>query len=218
MAWRDINSFDLSSCRCVGLAPLLEKEITFAIRQKLLSLTGQSMNINDKDGNTIAKIDGKVWSLRDRAVILGFDGEPACCIVEKVLSMSPTYFVYSFKPYYKGQQPTGEKQDGKDLYAWAKIWHRLMSITEEYTVCMAVGNDEYQKPESGLFKAKAPSMTSPKLQVWQDGKGCALVERKVIDFGELIDINGWQLTVAKGVDPILMIALISVKDKVKDKY
>ena len=62
----------------------------------------------------------------------------------------------------------------------------------------------------------APSMTSPKLQVWKDGRGCALVERKVIDWGELIDINGWTLTIAKGIDPILMIALISVKDAIAD--
>jgi len=54
-------------------------------------------------------------------------------------------------------------------------------------------------------------------QVEKQGKGCALIERKVIDFGELIDINGWELTVAKGIDPILMIALISTKDAIKDK-
>ena len=56
----------------------------------------------------------------------------------------------------------------------------------------------------------------PNQQVEKQGKGCALIERKVIDFGELIDINGWVLTVAKGIDPILMIALISVKDAIKD--
>ena len=54
-------------------------------------------------------------------------------------------------------------------------------------------------------------------QVWKDGRGCALVDRKVIDFGELIDMNGWQLTIAKGIDPILMVALVSVKDACKDK-
>ena len=51
----------------------------------------------------------------------------------------------------------------------------------------------------------------------KDGRGCALVERRVIDFGELIDMNGWMLTVSKGIDPILMIALISVKDAIKDQ-
>jgi len=193
-----------------------DKVTTLAIKQKLLSLTGQSMDIKDKDGCLVAKIDGKIWSLRDRAVILDADGQPACCIIQKMLSMSPSYFVYAFKPYFDGQKPTGEKQDGKDLYAWAKIWKRLVSITDEFNICMAVGDDEYQAPEHGLFKAVAPSMTSPKLQVSKDGRGCALVERKVIDFGELIDINGWTLIIAKGIDPILMIALISVKDAIQD--
>jgi len=200
------------------LAPALEKVTTFAIKQKLLSLTGQTMNIKDKDGKPIAYIDGKVFTMRSRAVIQDKDKKPVCVVMEKVLSMSPTYFVYSYKPYFQGQKPCGEKQDGKDLYAWAKIWNRLMAITEEYTICMAVGDNEYQEPEAGLFKAKAPSMTSPKLKVWKDGRGCALVERKVLDWGELIDINGWELTVAKGIDPVLMIALISAKDAVKDKY
>jgi len=198
------------------LAPPTDKTTIVAIKQKLLSLTGQSMDIKDKEGNTVAKIDGKLWSIRSRAVILGADGTPACCIIEKMLSMSPTYFIYSFKPYFEGQKPTGEQQDGKDLYAWAKIWKRLVAITNEFNICMAVGDDEYQEPEHGLFRAVSPSMTSPKLQVTKDGRGCALVERKVIDFGELIDVNGWTLTIAKGIDPILMIALISVKDSIAD--
>lgn len=153
----------------VGMNPALatktDKITTLAIKQKLLSLTGQSMTIKDKDGKTWAKIDGKVFSMRDRCVIEDVDGNPVCCIIEKVLSMSFTYFVYSFKPYYDGQQPTPETQDGKPLYAWAKIWQRLVAITEEYSICMAVGDNEYQEPEAPLFKAKAPSMTSPKLQV-----------------------------------------------------
>uniref|UniRef100_A0A7S3ACR7 Phospholipid scramblase n=1 Tax=Haptolina ericina TaxID=156174 RepID=A0A7S3ACR7_9EUKA len=199
------------------LAPPTDKMTTFAVKQKLLSLTGQSMSIKDNEGNLIASIDGKIFTLRDRCVIFGADGRPACCIIQKILSMSPAYFIYSFKPYFNGQKPTGEKQDGKDLYAWAKVWKRLVAVTDEFEICMAVNDNEYQQPEHGLFKAVAPSMLSPKLMVKKDGRGCALVERRVIDFGELIDMNGWMLTVSKGIDPILMIALISVKDAIKDE-
>ena len=138
---------------------------TFAVKQKLLSLTGQSMSIKDNEGNLIASIDGKIFSLRDRCVIFGADGRPACCIIQKILSMSPAYFIYSFKPYFNGQKPTGEKQDGKDLYAWAKVWKRLVAVTDEFEICMAVNDNEYQQPEHGLFKAVAPSMLSPKLMV-----------------------------------------------------
>lgn len=189
---------------------------TLAIKQKLLSITGQAMTIKDTKGNTIANIDGIIMSVRDRAVIKDADGKPACCIIQKILSAGHSYFIYAFKPYFPGQNPSGEKQDGKDLYAWAKIWKRLVSITAEYNICMAVSDDEYQEPEDGLFKAVAPSMTSPKLQVKKDGRGCALVERKVIDFGELIDMNGWVVTISKGIDPILMIALVAVADSASD--
>merc|ERR1712232_945510 len=104
----------------------------------------------------------------------------------------------------------GSLRVGEDL-------KRLVAITDEFEICMAVGDDKYEAADAGSYKATAPSMTSPKLQVEKKGKGCALIERKVIDFGELIDINGWELTVAKGIDPILMIALISTKHAIKDK-
>merc|ERR1712125_75675 len=161
-----------------GLAPPTKKTTIFAVKQKLLSLTGQSMSIKDKENQLLASIDGKILSLRDRCVIHGADGQPACCIIERILSMSRSYFVYSYKPYFAGQKPSG-----------AKIWKRLVAITDEFEICMAVGDDEYEAADAGSYKATAPSMTSPKLQVEKQGKGCALIERKVIDFGELIDIN-----------------------------
>jgi hypothetical protein len=200
-----------------GLAPPTKKTTIFAVKQKLLSLTGQSMSIKDKENQLLASIDGKILSLRDRCVIHGADGQPACCIIERILSMSRSYFVYSYKPYFAGQTPWVDMMAGAYLYAWAKFWKRLVAITDEFEICMAVGDDEYEAADAGSYKATAPSMTSPKLQVEKQGKGCALIERKVIDFGELIDINGWELTVAKGIDPILMIALISTKDAIKDK-
>ena len=63
-----------------------------------MTLTGGDMSIKDKEGNLIAKIDGKVLSVRDRCVVHGANGQPACCIIQKILSMSHSYFVYSYKP------------------------------------------------------------------------------------------------------------------------
>lgn len=83
-------------------------------------------------------------------------------------------------------------------------------------LAVATGDNEYQDPYAASYVAKSPGITSPKLYVLKDGAGCALIDRKVIDFGELFDINGWQVTVAKGIDPLLIIALVSVKDKIKD--
>ena len=66
-----------------------------------------------------------------------------------------------------------------------------------------------------------PSSTWPPAFYWNPSPPhnlpCVpLCASQVIDFGELIDVNGWQLTIAKGIDPILMIALISVKDNIAD--
>ena len=106
-----------------------------AIKQKFWSFTGQSMNIKAADGSTWAKIDGKILSLRDRAVIKDADGNPACCVIEKVFALSPAYFVYGFKPYFEGQKPTGETQNNLPLYAWFKIWKKVMALKDVFRIC-----------------------------------------------------------------------------------
>ena len=51
------------------------------------------------------------------------------------------------------------------LYAWAKVWKRSLSITDEFTICMATGDNEYEEAEKGTYKAIAPGKLSSKLMV-----------------------------------------------------
>eukprot|EP00966_Prymnesium_polylepis_P268905 6212390-Prymnesium_polylepis.2 len=50
---------------------------------------------------------------------------------------------------------------------------------------MAVGDNEYQEPGQGIYRAKAPSITSPKLVVAKEGQACALVDREVLSLSAL---------------------------------
>ena len=81
--------------------------------------------------------------------------------------MSPAMFIYGFKPYFEGQQPTGETQNELPLYAWAKVWKPIKSLTPMLCIQMANGNDSYTEAsfETTDFKAKAPSMLAPRLSV-----------------------------------------------------
>jgi len=210
-----LGAFNPKSHPC--LSTPVDKMVTLRVQQKLFSLTGQSMDIRDTEGNVVAKLGGKFMSLRDRAVLSDAKGNPVCCVIEKVFAMSPAYYVYSFKPYFAGQKPSGEKQDGKDLYAWAKCWKKMMSFTDVFEICMAIGDNEYQAPGEGTYRAKAPSVLSPKLIVAKDHQACALLDRDVLSLSEMLDWNGWTLTCAPGTDIFLFIALVSVKDAIKDK-
>ena len=202
------------------LVPATTKETTVAIKQKFLSLSGGDFSVKDMDGNVVAKLDGKNLSLRERTVVLDANGQPCACILEKIFAMSPAFFVYAFSPRYDGQQPTNETQNEMPLYAYAKVWKKAMSIKDEFHICLCTkdtGDNEYEKAEEGSFTGLAPGTLSPKCQITYKGVGCALVDRKVLDWGDLIGNNAYTLTMAAGVDPMLMVAFVAIKDKIAEQ-
>ena len=123
-------------------------------------------------------------------------------------------FVYGFKPYFAGQNPTKETQNGKPLYAWAKVWNTVLAVRQKYNIQMAIGDDEYSDTNTPDYEATAPGLLAPRLQVAKGDAGCALIERPTIDWEFA---NSYRVTVAKGIDPILMLALTICKDKLEEK-
>ena len=85
---------------------------------------------------------------------------------------------------------------------------------------MANGNDSYTEAsfETTDFKAKAPSMLAPRLSVCKGAEfgtnGCCLIGRATLQFEGM---NVYDVTVAKGIDPILMVGLTLCKDKIEEK-
>ena len=79
---------------------------------------------------------------------------------------------------------------------------------------MAIGDDEYSDTSSPDYEATAPGLLAPRLQVAKGDAGCALIERPTIDWEFA---NSYRVTVAKGIDPILMLALTICKDKLEEK-
>ena len=105
---------------CDGLTSSTQN-IDLVVQQKLFSWSGGDFKVKDTSGKDYCVVQGKVMSMRDRIVILDTSGNEIACCLEKVFSMSPAMFVYGFKPYFAGQNPTKETQNGKPLYAWAKV-------------------------------------------------------------------------------------------------
>ena len=195
------------------------KPIQLKVRQKLFSLRGD-FTVKDSDGTAYCKVVGILLSMRQRVLIKDMDGNPIACILEKVMSMSPAMFIYGFKPFYEGQQPTPETQDGKPLYAWAKVWNVVTSLTPMYMIQMANGNDSYTRAsyETADYKSWAPGVAAPRLSVVKGADktkgGCCLIDRATLQFEGM---NVYDVTVAPGIDPILMIGLVICKDKIVEK-
>ena len=79
---------------------------------------------------------------------------------------------------------------------------------------MAIENNKYAPDKDASYKALSPGMMSEQLMVYkgcqadaQAQLGCCLVKKAAMS-------KTYEVTVAANIDPILMIALIGIKDKV----
>lgn len=117
--------------------------------------------------------------------------------------------IYSAAPAYEGQQPSAKTKDG--TFAWAKMLKRATSLRDHYTVHAATGQDEYET--KGSFEARGPSVGTTSMAVTYKGGGCCLIEYKAFhDEGQLAGTHGYAITFARGMDALLMIALVAVRD------
>lgn len=202
--------------KCLGKPS--DEVFTFNMKQNFTSMNlGQDYSIKSKDGQVLAILHNKKLSLRDRSVLKNAAGEPVACIVEKkkmthlaILGLDRLFFfVYSFKPYFEGQLPTPEKQGGKPLYAWAKVWRK-----NGFRICMAIENNKYEKNNDASYKAVYPFYGSEQLMVYKGCQagvkpqsGCCLVKKAAMCS------KTYEVTIAANVDPMLMIALIGIRHR-----
>jgi hypothetical protein len=139
-----------------------------------------------------------------RVVIKDTDGNPIACAVETKGFQYGTGVLHGFRPLFAGQLPTSEKQDGMPLYAWAKI--------DLLGVAMANRNgydkyDDYQASTNLLGSYGAPTHAS----VVKANLGCCLMNRSMVRVeaspGIYVREHVYDVTVAPGIDPVLMIGL-----------
>ena len=198
---------------------LVSKErLVLTVKENMLSFRGD-FSVKGPGGEPFCKVQGTFMSMRQRVVIKDLDGKPIACVLGKMFSFSPAMFIYGVKPYYEGQQPTSEKEDGLPLYAWAKVW-KPFDMTPTYMIQMAKGDDEYTSAtyETCDYKSWAPGVAAPRLAVVKGADktkgGCCLIDRSTLQFESA---NVYDVTIAPGIDPILMIGLVICKDAIQER-
>ena len=138
------------------------------------------------------------------------DSNPVACIDWKHKRWTPcsddVMFIYAFKPFFDGQQPTTEREDGTPLYAWAKVKpgsDGIFSFGRSFIVEMTITNYTSEPYLSwtdfscflfqrtwAVVKGKDPSRG-----------GCCIIKRKPSK-------DEITATVAPNIDPILIIVLM----------
>ena len=138
------------------------------------------------------------------------DSNPVACIDWKHKRWTPcsddVMFIYAFKPFFHGQQPTTEREDGTPLYAWAKVKpgsDGIFSFGRSFIVEMTITNYTSEPYLSwtdfscflfqrtwAVVKGKDPSRG-----------GCCIIKRKPSK-------DEITATVAPNIDPILMLGLM----------
>ncbi|XP_058214713.1 protein LURP-one-related 10-like [Rhododendron vialii] len=104
--------------------------VDLTIVRKLLSITEGDFTVTDVNGNVMFKIKGKVFSLRDRRVLLDTAGNPILTLQQKILTAHKRWQVYR-----------GDSTDAKDLLFSAKK-SSLIQFKTQLDVFLAANTKE----------------------------------------------------------------------------
>ncbi|CAE6507854.1 unnamed protein product [Rhizoctonia solani] len=70
-------------------------ELTLKLREKRMSLSGDSFDITDPQGRPYFKMEGSTFSFRDKKTLKQADGRPIFNIQNKLLTIHHRYLVYN---------------------------------------------------------------------------------------------------------------------------
>lgn len=183
---------------------------TFLVDQKVFTFTDTSFSILKEDGSAAMQVNGLMISARQHTVLRNISGYAKAVCLRKVLSISPTFFVYSVAPRAWGQHPSDESAfEGQPLYSWAQISTPAFGCTLRPKIEIRMATADNQFEEEPSYIGKPPGSMSPRMEITKGGKGCALIDRSLMqcDFA-----NHYKLEVAAGIDPVLMVSLLIAKD------
>jgi len=153
------------------------------------------------------EVKGKALSLSDRMVVTDtYSGTPVAVIVRLHLRLQSTFKIYTLTPNIDSQVPSkNHKYDGRDLYEFAVCkdkWH-----TVRRTLRTAVG-DEYVTDHVG-------KALDPEIRITRNGQVCS--HMKLQNLG-LVTGNQWDIKIAPGIDPVVMIAFRVIMDEMNEDF
>ncbi|QRV92443.1 protein LURP-one-related 15 [Ceratobasidium sp. AG-Ba] len=175
-------------------------ELTLKLREKKMSLSGDSYEITDVQGRPYFKMEGHAFHLRDKKSLMQADGRPIFNIQNKLLSIHSQYLVYNAK----------ESTESEPLFV-VKSHFSLTGARLRDVQNAADGRDVVFELKGSFFDRNA--------EITMGGQPVARITRKFMNAGQLLfDQQTYYLTVAPGVDAAMMVALcVCMDEKVNEK-
>ncbi|KAJ4324380.1 hypothetical protein N0V84_003942 [Fusarium piperis] len=181
--------------RQVGVFPNLiaRQTETLVLKEKVLSLTGDSFDIKLANGQPILKVEGKVLSISGRKSVYDMQGNHLFDIVKKLLNIHTTFHVES---------PQGQ------VLMEVKSSFKLLGSKATATFTSTDGKQDVLEMKGGWLDYAADIMDKT------TGTAVARIDRKLLSgkdifFGQ----QTYALVVAPNVDMALMAALCICMDE-----
>ncbi|KAM6528850.1 hypothetical protein FALCPG4_009804 [Fusarium falciforme] len=181
--------------RQVGVFPNLiaRQTETLVLKEKVLSLTGDSFDIKLANGQPILKVEGKLLSISGRKSVYDMQGNHLFDIVKKLLNIHTTFHVES---------PQGQ------VLMEVKSSFKLLGSKATATFTSSDGKQDVLEMKGGWLDYAADIMDKT------TGTAVARIDRKLLSgkdifFGQ----QTYALVVAPNVDMALMAALCICMDE-----
>ena len=218
----------------VFAAPPVEYSRSGLVSTKRLVLKQKVIDWNDRGATTppfaVKDETGKPYcivvpgnvrrSINDpfRVVIKDTDGNPIALISFRKGGGS----IDGFRPLFAAQLPISEKQDGMPLYAWAKIarggetWLRVAMANPNGShgasaPIPGTNTGFYMVPNTKYKYQASITSDSKHARVFKANLGCCLMDRSIVRVeaspGIYVREHVYDVTIAPGIDPVLMIGL-----------
>ncbi|KAF4970757.1 hypothetical protein FSARC_2270 [Fusarium sarcochroum] len=166
---------------------------TLVLKEKVLSLTGDSFDIKLANGQPILKVEGKVMSISGRKKVFDMQGNHLFSIVKELLHIHATYAV---------EDPQGQKlMEVKNSF-------KLMGSKATATFTSSDGTAEVLEMKGGWFDYAADIFDK------STNTTIARIDRKLLSGKDMLfGQQTYALVVAPGVDMALMAALCICMDE-----
>ncbi|KAF8606972.1 DUF567-domain-containing protein [Ceratobasidium sp. AG-I] len=176
-------------------------EVTLKLREKRISLSGDSFAITDVSGRPYFKMEGNAFHIRDKKTLMQADGRPIFNIQNKLLSIHSQYLVYN----------ATQSTESEPLFV-VKSHFSLTGAKLDVSFTNASDNRPVVFELKGSFFDRSAEIT-------MGGQPVARISRQFMNSGQLLfDQQTYFLTVAPGVDVAMMVALcVCMDEKANEK-
>jgi len=167
---------------------------TLVLKEKVMSLTGDSFSIKLANGTPVLKVEGKVMSISGRKKMFDMNGNHLCSIVKEHFHLHSTYVV--------------ESADGQKVME-VKSSFKLIGSKATATFTSANGKQESLVMHGDFFDTQADIIDEA-----QNNLVVARIDRKLLSGKDIFfDQQTYGVQIAPGVDMALIAALCICLDE-----